>query len=126
MPTRVAGSLAAVLTLLLGLLASCGGDDDKATAEGSARPERPAPALTKGNCWVDEQLPDALGAGGFESWVEKHAGGEARLGEAMRDDAAYRKDIDCSEPHSPELYSVIEVSPALTARVERYADLLDQ
>ena len=44
----------------------------------------------------------------------------------MRDDAAFAKEIDCAEPHSLELYNVIEVSPELTAQVKEYADLLDQ
>ena len=44
----------------------------------------------------------------------------------MRDDVAFAEEIDCSEPHSLELYNVVQVAPALTAQVKDYADLLDQ
>jgi hypothetical protein len=44
----------------------------------------------------------------------------------MRDDVAFTKKIDCTAPHSLELFNVVQVSPALTARVTSYADLLDQ
>ena len=50
------------------------------------------------------------GEGGFDKWVEKYAGGDATLGDSMRDDAAFSKEIDCAEPHSLELYNVVELS----------------
>ena len=58
--------------------------------------------------------------------MEKYAGGDAELGDSMRDDAAFTKEIDCAKPHSLELYNVVAVTPQLTAKVTEYADLLDQ
>ena len=124
MSARAAG-VVALVALLLGILAGCSGDDAKPPTRESASDE-PVKTLTSGTCWGDEQLPDALGAADFDAWVEKYAGGDATLGDAMRDDAAFVKEIDCAEPHSLELYNVIEVSPELTAEVTEYADLLDQ
>ncbi len=83
-------------------------------------------SLEKGTCWSSEKLADALGAKGFAAWVEKYAGGDSARGDALRDDAAFAKEIDCAEPHSLELYNVVEVSPRLTDQVKEYADLLDQ
>lgn len=130
MTTRASGRCAAVLlTLLLGVLAGCSSsssDDEASESPPAKAAEAPAKALTTGTCWDDEQLADALGAKGFAEWVDKHAGGDASLGEAIRDDAAFSKQIDCDEAHSLELYNVIEVAPALAAKVTKYADLLDQ
>lgn len=128
MMTRASDRCVAVLlTLLLGVLVGCSSSADDAPESPPAKAaEAPAKALTTGTCWDDEQLADALGAKGFKEWVEKYAGGDATLGEAMRDDAAFSKQIDCSEAHTLELYNVIEVGPALTGRVTKYADLLDQ
>ncbi len=128
MTTRASGRRAAVLlTLLLGVITGCSGSNDEAPASPPAKPaEAPAKALTTGTCWGDEQLADALGAKGFSDWVGKYAGGDAALGEAMRDDAAFSTQIDCAKAHALELYNVVEVNPALTAKVTKYADLLDQ
>ena len=130
MTTRASGRCAAVLlTLLLGALAGCStgssSADDPPESPSARSAEAPVKALTAGTCWGDEQLADALGAKGFTEWVEKYAGDPA-LGVAMRDDAAFSKEIDCSSPHALELYNVIELDPALTAKVTQYADLLDQ
>ena len=124
MSARVAGSLA-VVALLIGVLGGCsGGDDAKPKRETAS--DQPVKTLAKGTCWTAEQLPEALGNDGFEAWVKKYAGGDSKLGDAMRDDAAFSKEIDCSEPHSLELYNVVAVSPSLTAQIKNYADLLDQ
>ena len=114
-----------LLTVLVGVLAGCGGADspESPRPESSAAPEK---ALVKGTCWDDEQLPDALGADVFEEWVEKYAGGDAALGEAMRDDAAFSKEIECTEAHSLELYNVVALAPGLNAQIDEYSDLLDQ
>ncbi len=130
MSTRVRRLLAAVLLpLLLTALTACSGDDDADGAE-SPRPEAaskaPEKAVTKGSCWDDTQLPAALGEKEFASWVDKYARGEDELGASMRDDAAFSERIDCAEPHSLEVYNVVEVAPALSKRITEYADLLDQ
>jgi len=117
--------LLAVAVLVLGTLAGCGGSDQQAP-ERHSTPDATARTLAKGTCWSDEHLPEALGSKGFDAWVQKYAGGDAVLGDSMRDDAAYAKKIDCAVPHSVELYDVVEVSPQLTARITDYADLLDQ
>jgi hypothetical protein len=123
MSARVAGSLAVVALLIL-TLAGCSGNDKALKRESTA--DKPVKTLTPGTCWGDQQLPEALGKDGFGAWVDKYAGGDSTLGDAMRDDAAFTTEIDCSAPHSLELYNVVEVSPELTARVKSYADLLDQ
>jgi hypothetical protein len=112
-----------VATLLLGSLAGCSGEAKAPRRETTA--DKPVKSLDKGTCWGNEQLPEVLGDG-FGDWVEKYADGDSTLGDAMRDDAAFTKQIDCSDPHSLELYNVVEVSPALTAKITKYADLLDQ
>lgn len=124
---RASRLLAGVLlpVLLLGLTA-CGGDEAPAAPRPQPSSEAPEKALAKGTCWDDEQLQEALGAEEFDAWVEKYAGGDDELGDSMRDDAAFSEQIDCKEPHALELYDVVEVAPALTARVKEYADLLDQ
>src|SRR4051794_31403879 len=109
MSARVAGSLA-VVALLIGVLGGCGGSDDTLPKRETAS-DAPVKTLTKDTCWTDEQLPEALGDKGFEAWVGKYAGGDSSLGDAMRDDAAFTKEIDCSDAHSLELYNVVEVSP---------------
>ena len=129
MTTRVRSLVAIVLLSLL--LAGCSSSDDDSDSPKSPRAEASADAppqkvLTKGTCWDDQQLADALGQDGFEKWVEEYAGGDAALGESMRDDAAFSKEIACTEPHSLELYNVVALDPALTARVTTYADLLNQ
>jgi hypothetical protein len=117
--------LGVVLGLVLALVAGCSSDTAK-----SPRPKTssgaPDKALEKGTCWDAARLPDALGADAFDAWVEKYAAGDAALADAMRDDAAFRKEVDCTEPHSLELYNVVEVEPALTARITEYSALLDQ
>ena len=124
MSARLLRSVAVlVATLLLGTLAGCGGDE-KAPRRVTAS-NKPVKALAPNTCWGDEQLPEALGDG-FDGWVEKYAEGNPAFGDAMRDDAAFAKEIACSEPHSLELYNVVEVSPELTNRITKYADLLDQ
>ena len=89
-------------------------------------PRRPKKELVKGTCWDNDQLPDALDEEAFDDWVEKYAGGDADLGDSMRDDAAFSKEIDCTKPHSLELYNVVALTPQLTAKITEYADLLDQ
>ena len=122
MSARVVGLLA-VLVLLLAT-SGCGGDD--APPKRQTTSDQPVKTLAAGTCWGGEQLPEALGDQDFEAWVEKYAGGDSVKGDSMRDDAAFAKEIDCTEPHSLELYDVVEVSPTLTAQVKEYADLLDQ
>src|SRR3954447_25203054 len=97
MSARGAGSLA-VVALLIGVLGGCGGSDDVNPKRETAS-DVPVKTVTKGTCWTDELLPTALGAKGFDAWVAKYAGGDSTLGDAMRDDAAFTKEIDCSEPH---------------------------
>ncbi len=124
--TPRAGRSAAVLllALLLPLLAGCGGDD--APSSPRAKAAAPSKALTADTCWDNETLVEALGQKDFAAWVEKYAGGDSTLGESMGDDAAFNKLIDCSDPHSLELYNVVELPPSTAARVTKYADLLDQ
>jgi hypothetical protein len=121
MSPRVAGSLVVAVVLLV--LAGCSGSS--AAPERESTGEKPVKTLATGTCWGSQQLPDALGAKGFAAWVDKYAGGDSGLGEAMRDDAAFTQQIDCSKPHSLELYNVVEVSPQLTSQLS-YSDLLDQ
>ncbi|MET0837367.1 MAG: hypothetical protein ABWY19_01205 [Marmoricola sp.] len=123
MSARLTGALALVVLLLS--LAGCSGGDD-AQPQRQSTSSAPVKTLTEGTCWSDQHLPESLGADGFGSWVEKYADGDEELGEAMKDDAAYAKEIDCSEPHALELYGVVEVSPALTERIGDYTDLLDR
>jgi hypothetical protein len=135
---RASGPRVAVLTtllcLLLGLLAGCSNDAESPRAKAAApKPtspkttaEAPPKALTKGTCWDDTQLPEALGAEAFEAWVDEHARGEDTLARSMRNDAAFTEQIDCAEAHSLELYNVVTLQPALTAQIRQYADLLDQ
>jgi hypothetical protein len=122
MSRRVAGTFA-VAALLIGL-AGCSSDATAPKRESTA--DKPVKTLTADTCWGDQQLPEALGSKAFGAWVDKYAGGDATLGDAMRDDAAFTDEIDCSSPHSLELYNVVEVSPELTAQVKDYSDLLDQ
>lgn len=122
--TRVVSALLACL--LLGVLAGCGGSDTSKRPRASAAPSEPARALTAGTCWDDTQLAEALGEDAFAAWVRKYAAGDAKLGEAMRDDAAFSEKVDCSAAHALELYNVVELAPALMAQVQEYADLLDQ
>ena len=115
----------ALLGGLLGSLAACsrGGSESPRRVTSSKQPVK---SLDKGSCWSNESLPEALGEDGFAAWVDKYARGDADLGAAMRDDVAFTKEVDCSESHSIELYNVVHVAPALTARIQDYADLLDQ
>jgi hypothetical protein len=119
---RVAGAFV-VAALLIGL-AGCSGDAKAPKRESTA--DKPVKTLAAGTCWGNQQLPDVLGSKGFDAWMDKYARGDSALGDAMRDDAAFTNQIDCSDPHSLELYNVVEVSPQLTAQVKDYADLLDQ
>lgn len=112
--------------LVLTALSGCGGGATPKSPRADSPTTAPAKVLSKGTCWDDTQLPDALGTSAFDAWVEKYAGGDARLGEAMRDDAAFSQRVDCSAPHALELHDVVSLSPALERRVTRYADLLDQ
>jgi hypothetical protein len=118
--------VAVVLPLLLALHTACGGSGETPKSPRVAAAAAPDKALTAGTCWDDEQLPAALGAVDFDAWVKKYADGDATLGNAMRDDAAFSKKLDCSEAHALELYDVVSLDPALTARVTSYSDLLDQ
>jgi hypothetical protein len=115
--------LALLLTVLLAL-AGCGGDDEPKSPRATA--EAPSKQLTANTCWSDEQLPDALGQDDFDAWVEKYARDDAEVGDSMRDDAAFSEKIDCAEPHSLELYNVVELPAATAAQVKEYADLLDR
>ena len=132
MPTRFTRStVAALAALLLTALTACsgGGDtagDPVASPRGQAASKAPEKALTRGTCWDDQQLAQALGTDGFAAWVAKYAGGDAALGESMRDDAAFTGQVDCAKPHALELYDVVALTPALTARITSYAALLDQ
>ncbi len=116
--------LLSLLTVLLGLLAGCSGNDSKSPRQQGAS-VAPDKALTKGTCWDDTQLPEALGAEAFDTWVEKYAADDEALADSMRDDAAFHKEVDCTDAHSLELYNVVELEPALTAQIQEYADLLD-
>ena len=126
MSARPGRSVAVLLvTALLVGPTACSFGNSEEPRRGSAS-QKPVKSLEKGTCWSNESLPEALGEGGFAAWVKKYAGGDSALGEAMRDDVAFAEEIDCSKPHSLELYNVVQVAPTLTARVEDYADLLDQ
>ena len=118
--------LGVLLSVLVGVLAGCGGDDSPESPRAKASAKAPEKELVKGTCWDNDQLPDVLDEDAFDDWVEKYAGGDADLGDAMRDDAAFNKKIECTEPHSLELYNVVALPPKLTAQVKEYADLLDQ
>lgn len=128
MPTRFSRSTTAALAaVLLMVLAACGGTGDSpAGPRDTASSKAPQKALTRGTCWGDEQLPQALGASGFDDWVEKYAGGDAKLGASMQDDAAFSDQVDCGKAHALELYDVVSLSPLLTRRITSYAALLDQ
>jgi hypothetical protein len=123
MSARLAGPLA-VVVLLIATVAGCSGDHAAPARKSTA--DEPVRTLSAGTCWGDQQLPEVLGKSTFAAWVDKYAHGDATLGNAMRDDAAFTQEIDCSEPHSLELYDVVAVSPHLTAQIKEYADLLDQ
>ncbi len=126
MTMRASGlGVAVLLSLLLGLMSGCSSETAESPAP-QVTAKAPERALTPGTCWDDTQLPEALGEEPFDAWVEKHAGGQATLADAMRDDAAFDEKIDCTQAHSLELYNVVELEPTLTAQVKRYADLLDQ
>ena len=126
MTTRASGLAGAViLSLLLAVLIGCAGDDPKSPRRQAAS-DAPDKALAKGTCWDDTQLPDALGADAFDAWVEKYAAGDSALADSMRNDASFSQEIECTEPHTLELYNVVELEPALTAKVTTYADLLNQ
>ncbi len=120
-----------VLAALLAVttLAGCSsGETPKSPREDASvkAPEKaPEKVLAKGSCWGDEHLPDALGKAAFDDWVEKYAAADSKRGESMRDDAAFSNQIDCSEPHSIELYNVVGLRSALAAQVKDYADVLD-
>jgi hypothetical protein len=126
MTTRASGlGVAVLLSLLLGILTGCTGDNPKSPRHPTSG-DAPSKSLTKGTCWDDAQLPDSLGADGFDAWVERYAGGDTALAGSMRDDAAFSNEVECSDAHALELYNVVELEPALTAQVKEYADLLDQ
>ena len=126
MNTRACRLAAGLLLGVLVVVAGCSSDDGSKSPRPQAASEAPEKALAKGTCWGDEHLPDALGEGDFDQWVEKYAGGDQALGNSMRDDAAFSAEIDCAKPHSLELYNVVTLSPPLSAKVKDYADLLDQ
>src|SRR5687767_13622311 len=99
--------LGVLLSVLVGVLAGCGGDDSPESPRAKATADAPEKELVAGTCWDNDQLPDVLDEDAFDAWVEKYAGGDADLGDSMRDDAAFSKKIDCSKPHSLELYNVV-------------------
>jgi hypothetical protein len=115
----------ALAALLLLALVGCGGGSSPRSpqAEPSVAPDR---VLSKGTCWDDARLSEALGADTFDEWVQKYAGGDTTLGASLRDDVAFTRKIECSEPHALELYDVVALAPSLTARITTYAALLDQ
>ena len=131
MSTRASGRsvavfLCVVLPMLASVLVACSSDDGARSAAPESPSATPAKALTKGTCWSDQRLADALGSKRFDQWVQKYAEGDAALGKSMRDDAAFSKQLACTEPHALELYDVVDLAPALAAQVKQYADLLDQ
>ena len=117
--------LACLTALVLVALSGCSGADSPEGNPPASAAAKPVKALAKGTCWGGESLPEALGAKGFEAWVEKYAGGDKALGDSMRDDAAFSTPVDCSEPHALELYNIVGLDPRLDAQVKDYADLLD-
>ncbi len=119
-------ALGVLLSVLVGVLAGCGGDDSPESPRAQTSAKAPEKELVAGTCWDNDQLPDVLDEDAFDDWVEKYAGGDAELGDSMRDDAAFSKKIECTEPHSLELYNVVALAPKLTAQIKEYADLLDQ
>lgn len=119
--TRFALPVVAALLVLTGCSGSSPDDDAAPTAE----PTTPRAELTAGTCWTAEQLPQALGGDGFADWTAEYADGDERLAEAMKDDASFREQVDCAEPHALELYAMVGLPPALDRRVSSYADLLD-
>ena len=119
-------ALGVLLSVLVGILAGCGGDDSPESPRAKASAEAPKKELVKGTCWDNDQLPDALDEEAFDAWVKKYAGDDEDLGDSMRDDAAFSKEIDCTKPHSLELYNVVALAPQLTAKITEYADLLDR
>ena len=115
-----------MLVVVLGLaLSGCGGQQSLASpARDSPQAAPLSPALTAGTCWDDRQLGPAMGRQ-FTTWVARYARGDARLGRALADDAAFSRRLDCGEPHAIELYNVVEVPRAVLREVTSYADLLD-
>jgi len=126
MSSTVRACVVVLLLSILGTLTGCGGDDTPRSPRAAAAPKAPAKALTRGTCWGDEHLSEALGQEAFDAWVEKYAGGDAARAESMRDDAAFSNEIDCADPHSLELYDVVRLDRSLDAKVGKYSDLLDQ
>ena len=81
MTTRANGLSGALIlslipVMLLALLAGCSGEDPKSPRPRAAA-DAPDKVLTKGTCWDDTQLPDALGTDAFDAWVEKYAAGDS-------------------------------------------------
>src|SRR6478735_9364631 len=89
--------LACLTTVVLVALTGCSDADssEKSPSASTSAAAKPVTALSKGTCWGAEQLPEALGAKGFQAWVDKYAGGDKKLGASMRDDAAFSTPIAC-------------------------------
>ncbi len=127
MPAPLHRTVAALATaLLLAAVTACGGSEDVAAPKRQTPSEDPVKTIAKGTCWGDEQLPAALGDEAFSEWVDEYADGDDELAEAMQDDAAFATEIPCTDPHSLEVYDVVELSGELTGEIEEYADVLDQ
>jgi hypothetical protein len=126
MSSRTTRALLACLTavVLVALSGCSGADSAKESPPASAAP-KPVTALAKGTCWGAEQLPETLGAAGFDAWVKKYAGGDKTLGASMRDDAAFSTPIACTKPHTLELYNIVGLDPRLDAKIKDYTDVLD-
>ncbi len=125
-PSGLPAVLTVLVLLVLSVLSGCSGGEAPTSPSGSASSKTPQKVLSPGTCWGDQQLAQSLGPDGFKAWVEEYAGGDTDLGESMRDDAAFASRIDCTKPHSLELYNVVKVTPSLAGQITSYADLLDQ
>ena len=101
---------AAVLLLAPALASS------RAAAGRTRRARAPAAAVLRRRRWPGHLLGRRAAArrardDRLSTWVEKYAGGDQALGDAMRDDAAFEHKVDCDKPHTVELYSVVSLGP---------------
>ena len=117
--------LACLTAVVLVALSGCSGADSAKESPPASATPKPVTALANGTCWGAEQLPETLGAEGFDAWVKKYAGGDKTLGASMRDDAAFSTPIACTKPHTLELYNIVGLDPRLDAKIKDYTDLLD-
>jgi hypothetical protein len=124
---RCAGAIASLTVLAAGACGAPGAssttslngvDDASPAAQAAAAPARDL--LTPGSCLSGSTL--AGSADGMEEAV-------ARFGlvayEEMADDPVWTDVVDCSRPHTFEIYGVVELPDAISDDVTSYTDLLE-